>query len=115
MDTNIVDNEGRTAAFYLIEQGNYRQLSLLQNVNFDYVNEKFNETALSILIKKIDQARDHESPNYIISYIEIIKILVKNKANFNIAIDEEGNTPLMYFVMVKDFSSVYYLMNNLEI
>ncbi|KAL6607534.1 ankyrin [Neocallimastix sp. 'constans'] len=112
IDTNIIDNEGRTAAFYLIEQGNFRQLSTLRNVNYDYVNKKTNETALSILIKKIDQARNHESPNYIISYIEIIKILVKNKANFNIAIDEEGNTPLMYFVMVKDFCSVYYLIKN---
>eukprot|EP00833_Pecoramyces_ruminatium_P014404 jgi/Orpsp1_1/1188436/evm.model.d7180000064838.2 len=37
-------------------------------------------------------------------------ILVQMECNFNIAIDEEGNTPLMFFIMIEDIYTVHYIV-----
>ncbi|ORX44873.1 ankyrin [Piromyces finnis] len=112
---NIYNNDERTAVMYLIEDGRYEELTTLietQNcVNFDFKNG-FGETALSLLIKKYYECYQNENKEEIRSYLEIIKILVEQNVNFNIGIDEEGNTPFMFFMAINDWYTVLLLLMN---
>jgi len=115
VDANIFNNDERTAAMYLIEDGRYQELKLLINegVNFYYENGK-NESAISILFKKYYEIyiKLNTSIDEILPYINIIKILIDSGISFNTSIDKEGNTPLMLFIMVEDWSSLTYLITN---
>jgi len=46
----------------------------------------------------------------ILSTINVIKVLVDKSVNFNISIDEQGNTPVMFLMMVEDWISLSYIM-----
>jgi len=111
LDINIVDGEGRTAPMYLVEKGHYHEFQLLTggNIDLDYKNEK-GETLLSILTNCIYNHECEDDKSYIIPYIKIITILVQMDCNFNISIDEEGNTPLMFFIMIEDIYTVNYIV-----
>jgi len=185
LEVNQVDQEGRNAAMYLVENGRYHEFQLLTgcNIDLDYCNEKKNETLLSILIhciyrkekdkkkaieramekekseeksrwnnrikkninktkiwKKDDSKKNEEKEDdgdsnsqkndnekevteeedsydydenseYIIPYIKILMNLVQMECNFNISIDEEGNTPLMFFIMIEFVYSVHYIVS----
>ncbi|OUM62136.1 hypothetical protein PIROE2DRAFT_11690 [Piromyces sp. E2] len=79
VDVNIFNNDERTAAMYLIEDGRYQELSLLinDNINFYYKNGK-NETSMTILFKKYYELYKQLTVDIskILPYINIIKILV---------------------------------------
>jgi len=111
LDINIVDSEGRTAPMYLVEKGHYHEFQLLTggNIDLDYKNEK-GETLLSILVNCIYNPKNENDEKYIIPYIKLITILVQMDCNFNISIDEEGNTPLMFFIMIEDIYTVNYIV-----
>jgi ankyrin repeat protein len=111
IDVNKIDSEGKMASMYLVDHGRYHEIELIagSKTDFDY-RTKNDETVLSILIKNIYKLNGTDDPNAIIPYIKIFMILVQMDCNFNISIDEEGNTPLMFFIMIKDFCSVGYLM-----
>lgn len=111
VDVNAINNEGKIAAMYLVENGRYNELELIADgkIDLDYRTEE-GETVLSILIKKIYNLNGTNDPKSIIPFIKIFIILVKMDCNFNIPIDEEGNTPLMFFIMIKDLCSIGYLL-----
>jgi len=111
IDYNAVDSQDRTAAMYLVDKGKYEELQLFVggNVDLDYRN-KNNETVLSILMNNMSALSGTENPGLISLYIRILMILVQMECDFNITIDEEGNTPLMYLIMVKDYCSINYIM-----
>ncbi|ORX44870.1 ankyrin [Piromyces finnis] len=111
IDVNIIDEKGRNAAMYLVEKGQYHEFQLLtgRNIDLDYRNEK-DETLLSILVNAIYQKNEEDDSKYIIPYLKILMILVQVDCDFNIPIDNEGNTPLMFFIMIEDIYSVYYII-----
>jgi len=112
VDVNITDKEGRNAAMYLVENGRYHEFQLLTgtNIDLDYRNEK-DETLLSILIRSIYRPEvKEENSDYIIPCIKILMILIQMDCNFNISIDKEGNTPLMFFIMIEDVYTVHYML-----
>lgn len=104
-DVNIMNDEGMTAAMYMISRGEYKLLEyLLENYNIDvnHVN-KFGNSLLSVLIKSYYEfycktiekeegfgveIRDYKR------YALCFKILNKNKksCDFKKPIDEENNT-----------------------
>jgi len=104
-DINHVNNRGKTAAMYLVENGRARELRSLCrfiNVNLNYKNEN-NECALSILI---DQFKDIYANDRFIcmeDYVYTMIILIINYCDFNVPIDKEGNTAIMFFIMVGDY------------
>lgn len=112
IDVNVVNNEEKTAAIYLVENGRYHEFQILAggNTDLDYKNKR-GETILSVLIKKIYEQNHTKDPNTIVPYMKILMILVQMDCNFNVSIDEEGNTPLMFFIMIRDFCSINYIMS----
>jgi len=111
IDYNVVDREGRTVAMYLADKGRFLEFQYLvgSNVDIDYKNKK-EETVLSILIKRMNQIDYTSNPKLIIPFIRILMNLVQMECNFNVRIDEEGNTPLMFFIMIKDYCSINYII-----
>jgi len=112
---NYVNKKGRSALMYLVELGNYRQLELLckdykPDINYRNMN---NETAVTILMNKFKKMYSINTINsffHIEDYAYTMNTLVRSGADFNIAIDKEGNTPIMYFIMVGDYFATTYLL-----
>ncbi|OUM66226.1 hypothetical protein PIROE2DRAFT_50867 [Piromyces sp. E2] len=100
---------------YLTENGRYRELSHIhrKNGNLDYVNKK-GESALSILINKYysyDKEQDQVSYK---KYVRVMNGFVNYKVNFNIPVDDDGNTPLMIMLMVNDNKSIKYCVKHIK-
>jgi len=112
IDANVVNNDCKTAAMYLVENGRYHEFQILAggNTDLEYKNEK-GETVLNILIKKINEQNNTKDPNTISPFMKILMILVQMDCNFNVSIDDQGNTPLMFFIMIRDFNSINYIMS----
>jgi len=103
-DINHVNSRGKTAAMYLVENGRAEELKALCELhpNLNYKN-KNNESALTILI---DQFKDIYANDRFIcmeDYVCTMIILMLNDCDFNAPIDKEGNTPIMFFIMVGDY------------
>lgn len=109
VDLNIFNNEEKSAAFYLIEDEKYMELKYIisKKMNFYFKNSK-NETPLSILFKKYAQYYENRDYDNLIAIVKIIKVIIDKNININTSIDEEGNTPFMYFLMYKDWCSIAY-------
>jgi len=108
---NIFNNDERTAVMYLAEDGRYKELSMLkQCVNFDYKNSA-NETVLSLLLNKYYKLyQSVEDTKVLLPYLNILKYLVEKKININVPIDQEGNTPLMFFILLEDWNTILFLL-----
>ncbi|ORX44871.1 ankyrin [Piromyces finnis] len=111
INLNAVDCNDYTAVMHLVNKGNFEELNLFigKHVDLDYRN-KNDETVLSILIKNIYSLHCMNDPDSIYKYIKILTTLVKMDCDFNGSIDEEGNTPLMFFIMMKDYCSINYIL-----
>jgi len=109
VDPNIFNDEEKTAAFYLIEEERCLELQQIasKDMNFYFKNSK-NETPLSILFKKYAQYYEKREYGKFANIIKIIKVLIDKDVSLNASIDEEGNTPFMYFLMYKDWCSIVY-------
>ena len=118
LDPNILDEEGMTAPLYLIENSSHRQLDLLKNIDMNYRCEKTNDNVMSLLFKKLYDTRNNTSFLYLTLYLKMFKNFNEKKVDLNVPIDEDGNIPLMYFIMIHDKVSIYYLVteySNLDI
>ncbi|ORX44868.1 ankyrin [Piromyces finnis] len=114
-DLNSKNNEGKGALSYLSENNNYwviKQLTKKLNTRDKKVVFDNSQEVISILIKQIYQPDKKRHPNVYIPYYKTLKTLIDCKYNFNIVIDDEGNTPLMFFIMIEDFCTVYYLITH---
>jgi len=115
IDPNILDENDYTASMYLTENGRYRELLYIhrKNGNLDYVNKK-GESALSILINKYysyDKEQDQVSYK---KYVRVMNGFVKYNVNFNVPVDNDGNTPLMIMLMVNDNKSIKYCIKHIK-
>jgi len=109
IDVNVMDKAERTIAMILTEKGRYKELILLRKRGCDFnIINKNNESVLSILINKLYV----DVSNKLAEYIRIVVVLVFSNCNFNIPVDEEGNTALMVFMIVQDWYTVYYVARN---
>jgi len=106
INVNTMDKAERTPAMILTEKGRYNEIILLRKRRCDFnFKNRNNECVLSILINKM-----YLTSNDLFSeYIRIIVALVFSDCNFNIPIDEEGNTAFMIFMAVQDWYSVYFI------
>eukprot|EP00833_Pecoramyces_ruminatium_P010536 jgi/Orpsp1_1/1184568/evm.model.c7180000090055.1 len=125
-DPRYVNHEGKTAAMYLVENGRHNEL-------IDYLSK--NKDKISPF--DINKSREGLVSTYMISYYEryvgnlcemefnnernynviknfafILSSLIKFGCDFNIPVDKDGNTPIMIFLMMKDYVSAKYLLDN---
>jgi len=111
-NVNAVDNEDRNAAMYLVEQGRFEELQLLAEKNSDLNYKNRNgETLPSILVNKFKEFYyQNKSLGTLKCYVNTLTVLVCNGCNFNVEIDKEGNTPLMFFMAIGDLFSATYIL-----
>lgn len=126
-DVNLCNYEGKTTAMYLVENARFREVKPFvknNNINPNYKN-KFGDTLVSIYVKKFYQQyignigeADYTSKfNYVVTknYALTLMSLVDLKCDFNIPVDDDGNTPIMVFLMMKDYVTSKYLLDNCNI
>jgi ankyrin repeat protein len=114
-DVNHVNYEGKNVAMYLVEEGRYEELIFLSKNNLDfYYTNKNNETLVTVLMKKFKEVYDTGKYQYIRVYVYTMFLLIYFNCDFNVRIDKEGNTPIMYFIMVGDYFSTVYLLEKCQ-
>ncbi|ORX70391.1 ankyrin [Anaeromyces robustus] len=108
---NHINNEGKTAAIYLIENGRYDELyTLLSKCTDSDTIRIFSKVYMTTLINQFRQIYSNGKLGLVDKYVKTMIVLNVYKYNFNVPIDEEGNTPFMYFMMVGDLCSCCYLL-----
>ncbi|OUM61121.1 hypothetical protein PIROE2DRAFT_62710 [Piromyces sp. E2] len=122
IDYNVVNNEGKNLAMILVENGRYNELMKLnvkKGIDVNYQNQ-YGETLVSIFFKKYHELVSDKSAVFeteknrfkIQAMSQTLKTLIKLGCDFNRPIDNEGNTPVMYFLIMEDYHSLQYLIDN---
>ncbi|ORX48908.1 ankyrin [Piromyces finnis] len=121
LNVNLVNSSGKTAAMYLAENKRYFQLrDLYKKYKFDVnYRSKFGESLVSVFIKKYYNDYSYSADpfftegNYLAykNYALTLMELVDLKCDFNVTIDEDGNTPIIYFLLTEDYTSANYLLS----
>ncbi|KAL6600093.1 ankyrin [Neocallimastix sp. 'constans'] len=110
IDPNIIDNDGKTAGMYLVENGHTYELLRLytRKCNYDYINSK-GESVMSILYQKLYTTKDIETYKM---YVRTLNVLMKYQCNFNCPVDQDGNTAFMVPMIVKDDDTASFIAEN---
>jgi len=113
VDPLAKNNEGKDMAIYLAERGRSWELKQFYKTKkgIKYL-EKNNQQVIKAIIEHIYQPEKKYHPNYYKPYYETINLLIKLDYDFNVSIDEYKNTPLMFFIMIKDLCTVYKMVRN---
>lgn len=110
IDLNIPDKDGKTTVMNLIEKQKTNLFDHLNSIQrkfaFNYINEQ-GESFLCYLIKKMYLSNDH--PKFNKNYVDIIINLVKADVDFNVVVDEDGNTALMALLIAGDYETFYFI------
>eukprot|EP00833_Pecoramyces_ruminatium_P008039 jgi/Orpsp1_1/1182071/evm.model.c7180000079754.1 len=125
IDASMVNNVGKTAAMYLVENNRYLQLRDLvktKHIDVNYKN-KFDKTLVTIYFKTYysdsctNEYNFNKQSNYYMfknkasTFLELIQL----GCDFNVVIDEEGNTPILFLLYIEDYISANYLLNKCQI
>jgi len=123
LNPNHANCIGKTAAMYLVENAQYQFLkSFFKTTGVDpnYKN-KFEQTLVSCFVKKYYQLCNNEIDNIELNnrsgylrnkrYARTLETLIDLGCDFNVPVDDDGNTPLMVFLMMKDYVTSQYLLN----
>jgi len=126
-DPNINNAVGKTAAMYLVENARFKEVKTFvkkNKIDPNYVN-KFGQSLVSTFVKRyyqqyignIGETSFTSKLNYINTknYALTMLSLIDLKCNFNIPIDDDGNTPIMAFLMMKDYITAKYLLDKCDI
>ena len=129
LDVNATDNEGRTVGMHLAMKGCYSFLSHNTKDNFgvfrstmteglstfvnlkkvgykiNFVNEQ-KESALSMALDHMYESTDLDKFE---TYVRTIISLIFVGCDFNTRIDQDGNTPLMAFLLLNDYASFNHI------
>jgi len=130
IDVNAVDHDGKTAAMYLAMKGKYSTVdivggtaaiyenikgrrSLFQtlqslNCNFNYVNDR-GESVLSLLLKQMYIPKFIREEMFD-KYISTLVSLLFTNCDFNMPVDEDGNTASMVFLLVNDMDTYNFVL-----
>jgi len=124
INVNISNNVGKNLAMLLVENAQYKEFKTLvdkKSIDINYKN-KFDETVLSVFLKKYYQkwsddtnsSMNNKYSMYLIfkKYSKTIKTLIDMGCDFNEVIDGDGNTPIIFFLLIHDYYPVYYLLKN---
>ncbi|ORX44869.1 ankyrin [Piromyces finnis] len=111
---HVQDKNGWTAIMYLVKHNNYRSISYVRNQKTDYIKSNDNETVISIMIKNFEKMRESNHPSLLTNCYRTLRMLIIKNYDFNIAIDDDGNSPLQYFIMIEDYCTVYYMIKNIK-
>jgi len=127
-DFNIhqINNIEKNLAMLLVEKNRYNELKTLIKISSTFcVNYKnrFNDTLVSVYINRyrsylesnniiISDAIKFKHYNIVKSYALTFKTLNDIGCDFNITIDEDGNTPIIFLMLTEDYASVYYLLTH---
>ncbi|ORX77394.1 ankyrin, partial [Anaeromyces robustus] len=100
---------------YLIENGRHEELDKLLGKISNYdMSVKFNQVYVTILINQFKDIYINSKCKLIENYIKTMRVLNKYEYNFNVPIDEEGNTPFMFFMMIGDLCSCCFLLERFK-
>ena len=125
LEPNLVNSAGRTAAMYLAEHGRYFQLKDFvskYHIDVNFKN-KYGETLVSVLLKRYySEYNDFSNNLYTESnylkfknYASTLVELVKLGCDFNVTIDDDGNTPLLFFLLAEEYVCANYILHNCKI
>jgi len=122
MDFNHIDNNDKNALMYLVENGDCESIasiSKIRNIDIDVnYRNKDNEGVLSILVSKLYELYTTEDRGInnrkILPYIKILMVLMDMGCDLNVPIDEDGNTILMFFMMVGDTCTTNYIIEKCD-
>jgi len=122
LDPNHADSNGKTAAMYLVENTQHNILKpfvLNNHIDPNYKN-KYGQTLVSCFVNKYYQHCNGELEHIQLSnrsgylrnkrYAYTLATLIDLKCDFNVPVDDDGNTPIMVFLMMKDYVSCQYLL-----
>jgi len=114
IDLSIVDKESKTALMYLVENEREKEINDISVVqlgnNFNYINDN-GESAISIFVRKMYRKDGQEEKK--VDYTKMANILVsfvKSEVDFNIIVDEDGNTALMVFLIARDINTFKFVL-----
>jgi len=121
INVNIKDDRGKTAAMYLAEKsrGSEFKKIMYRNCDFSYIS-KTGESVLSIAFYNIysiyapKEENDNKQTWYIQNNLRIMYSLMSTNCNFNIPLDEDGNTLIMILILVNDFNTLSFLLSSDE-
>ena len=122
---NLVNNVGKTGAMYLVEHNRFLQLRDLiakKQINVNYKN-KFGDTLVSVFIKNYYKSYSNYMGNFVTegNYLLYknaaftLQELVKAGCDFNVIIDDDCNTPIIFFLLTEDYVSASYILSNCDI
>jgi len=134
IDFNVTDQEGNTILMHILKNEKYdlcidilkelrkeaKTSSKLAEFNINYRNKLNNESIFSIFIKKYYQMCCEKNYRQVVSEkrdlltsLAIIFSLIISYPGFNInmTIDDEGNTPIMFFLMINDIVVINYILS----
>eukprot|EP00833_Pecoramyces_ruminatium_P012873 jgi/Orpsp1_1/1186905/evm.model.d7180000054027.1 len=108
INIDIPDKDGKTVPMILMENLRLNEFQYLNQNDCDLnvLTEK-GEGVLSALIKQIN--RKDRSPADYSNYAKIIIYLIKAGIDFNVVVDEDGNTALMAFLIFRDYETFNFL------
>jgi len=109
--------DGHTAAMYLVEEGRHNELKVLlekmeernNNAYMEYV-KKYNDRTICILMNQFKRVYGQYILSEFKKYCDTLMVLDQMHFDFNVIIDEEGNTPIMFFLMTRDYCTSTYLL-----
>ncbi|OUM67799.1 hypothetical protein PIROE2DRAFT_4606 [Piromyces sp. E2] len=132
IDFTVVNYEERTGAMYLAENNNITELRGLHaagvDLNLKYMsirNESIVSHVVNRLYNRFKDSHFHEeyldnilqndfidSKDFIAAkhFARTINALIDIGCDFNCVVDGDGNTPLMFFIMIKDYVSALNLL-----
>jgi len=108
IDIDIPDKTGKTVPMILMENSRLNELQYLNknNCNLNALTEN-GEGVLSVLIQQIYQ-KEQSLVTYS-NYAKIIIFLIKAGIDFNVVVDEDGNTALMAILIAHDYETFNFL------
>jgi len=118
VDPALLNNDGKNVAMRLVEEGQQLQLSSLVKkyptlVDVDFVNKK-GESLVTLFIKNYYAHLQDPKAKSFQKYKALGKMektLINIGCNFNVPIDEDGNTAMMFFFFVQDYASANFVHN----
>jgi len=112
MFPKLVENGQDKLLKYLAMQ--YIALSSVTEINIlKSIVDAIGETLFCILIKKYYEIYMAPDKELFSNFICVLKILIFDlECNVNCVIDEEGNTPLMFFLLIEDYNSANYMLSS---
>lgn len=122
---NLANNVGKTGAMYLVQHNRFLQLNQLitkKNIDVNYKN-KFGETLVTTFIKSYYNNYSNYIGNFVVegNYLLYknaaftLRELVKAGCDFNVIIDEDGNTPIIFFLLTEDYAIANYILRKCDI